>query len=197
MNGKVTIPSWKPGNGRNVAMGTVLITALIGFEIFNFDTTKFALTNLFGSLKFLGLSWSAILAFAFSGIDFAGLVRMFTPEQGRHEPKEVWLLTGAWFIGASMNAVMTWYAVALAIANRPVGVGEISQADMQFYAPIFVAILVWLTRILFIGSLSVAADQMNSRPQSPPVRSRQAPVRYPTTNNQNPVESHQDDLLHF
>ncbi len=197
MNGKVTLPPWKVRNGRNAAMGVLLITALIGFEIFNFDTTKFALSNLFGNFKFLGLSWSGILAFAFAGIDFAGLVRMFTPEQGRHEPKEVWLLTAAWFIGASMNAVMTWYAVALAIANRPVGVGAISQVDVQFYAPIFVAILVWLTRILFIGALSVAADQINNPAQTAPVRSRQPSTRYTPTNHQNPVESHQDDLLHF
>jgi hypothetical protein len=197
MNSKPALPTWTVGNGRNIAVGAILVTALVGFEIFNFDTTKFALSNLFGDLKFLGIAWAGILAFAFCGIDFAGMVRMFTPEQGRNEPKEVWLLLGAWFIGATMNAVMTWYAVALAIANRPVGVGAVSQADVQFYAPIFVAGLVWLTRILFIGSLSVAAEHINLRPDRSRSRPSQTPVRYRQSSNHTPVESHQDDLLQF
>jgi hypothetical protein len=188
--------SWKLSESRGMAVGVILITALIGFEIFNFDTTQYALLNLFGGLKFVGLEWAAILAFAFCGIDFAGLVRMFTPEQGWNEPKEVWLLTGAWLIGATMNAIMTWYAVSLAITARQVGVGYISQDDMLFYAPIFVALLVWLTRILFIGSLSIAADRLNKRPGQPRVLPRQASARHNHTNQTtNAVESYQDDLF--
>lgn len=188
-------PNWNLNNGRHAVLGAILIAALIGFEIFNFDTTQYALLNLFGGLKFIGLEWAAILAFAFCGIDFAGLVRMFTPEQGWAEPKEVWLLTGAWLIGATMNAMMTWYAVSLAIANRSVGVGMISQVDIQYYAPIFVALLVWLTRILFIGSLSVAADRLNKRPGQPRSLTRQTAIRHTQPNNNTPVESYQDDLF--
>lgn len=186
---------WNLNNGRRVAVSILLIAALIGFEIFNFDTTQYALLNLFGGLKFVGLEWAAILAFAFCGIDFAGLIRMFTPEQGLAEPKEVWLLTGAWLIGATMNAVMTWYAVALAISNRQVGVGYLSQEDMLFYAPLFVAILVWLTRILFIGSLTVAADHLNKPMPPPRTLPRQPPLRYTRPNNETPVEPFRDDLF--
>ncbi|MCA9947691.1 MAG: hypothetical protein KC449_29625, partial [Anaerolineales bacterium] len=117
----------------------ILISALIGFEIFNFDTTQYALRNLFGGLRFAGIEWAAILAFAFCGIDFAGLIRLFTPQIGFDEPKEVWLLTGAWLIGATMNAVMTWYAVALAINGRSLGTALISYNDLLYYAPIFIA----------------------------------------------------------
>lgn len=186
--------NWRSSKGRNTAIGLILITALIGFEIFNFDTTKYALLNLFGGLRFVGLEWAAVLAFAFCSMDFAGLVRILTPEQGMDEPKEVWLLTGAWFIGATMNAVMTWYAVSLAIANRHVGVGVVSQAEVQFYAPVFVAILVWLTRILFIGSLAVAGDHLSNPARRAHVAPRQSRTRYVPSNN-NPVESYQDDLF--
>ena len=94
------------------AVGLILIVALIAFEIFNFDTTKYALHNLIGDVRFVGMQWAAILAVAFCAIDFAGLVRLFTPERGLDEPKEVWYLMGAWLLGATMNAVMTWWVMA-------------------------------------------------------------------------------------
>ena len=143
-----------------VVVAFILLAALLGFEIFNFDTTRFALRNLFGEMRFAGLSWASVLAFAFCSIDFAGLVRMFTPEQGKDEPLEVWLLSAAWLLGATMNALMTWYATAVVIMSRPLGTTWVSSQDIAFYAPIFVAVLVWLTRILFIGSISVAGDRL-------------------------------------
>ena len=153
--------NWQATKGRTITVVTILVAALIGFEIFNFDTTRFALMDLLGGHRFFGIEWAAILAFAFCSIDFAGVVRMFTPEQSlKDEPKEVLLLMGAWLLGASLNAIMTWYAVALAIAPRSVGATLVSKDDMLFYAPLFVAVLVWLTRILLIGSSSVAADRL-------------------------------------
>lgn len=153
------VPFWRRWNSSHM-VAVILVVALVGFEIFNYDTTRFALLNLVGGHRFWGMEWASILALAFCGIDFAGLVRLFTSEQGLDEPKEVWLLTGAWFLGASMNATMTWYAVALVLNGRSLGAGLVSYDDMLLYAPIFVAVLVWLARILFIGSISVAADRL-------------------------------------
>ena len=185
---------WQFTKGRAATVSAILAAALIGFEVFNFDTTRFALMDLMGGHQFWGLEWASILAFAFCSIDFAGVVRMFTPEQTlQDEPKEVWLLLGAWLLGATLNAVMTWYAVALTIAPRNVGATLITKGDMLFYAPIFVAILVWLTRILLIGSSSVAADRLlhstqARRPKRKPVRTRRARV---ATNGD---ESFQEDF---
>lgn len=185
---------WQLTGGRGLAVAAILTAALIGFEVFNFDTTRFALMDLMGGHRFIGLEWAAILAFAFCSIDFAGLVRMFTPEQSlQKEPKEVWLLMGAWLLGASMNAVMTWYAVSLTIAPRNVGATVVSHGDMLFYAPIFVALLVWLTRILLIGSSSVAADRLlhgtpTNRPARQPTRARRTRV------SANGDESFQEDF---
>jgi hypothetical protein len=141
-------------------IATIMLIALVAFEIFNFDTTKYALANLLGDANFVGLEWAAILAIAFCAIDFAGLARVFTPEKGMKEPKEVWYLMGAWLLGATMNAVMTWWAVSLTLLNHEFGNEVLSRAQLLKTVPIFVAVLVWLTRILFIGAISVAGDHL-------------------------------------
>jgi hypothetical protein len=58
----------------------VMIGALIAFESFNYGTTEFALRDLLGDLQFASLRWSTILAFAFCGMDFAGIARLFSPQ---------------------------------------------------------------------------------------------------------------------
>lgn len=152
-------PDFKVSRKMMVA-GTLMI-ALFAFEIFNFDTTEYALASLLGEASFVGLKWASILAVAFCAIDFAGLARIFTPEKGWDEPKEVWYLMGAWLLGATMNAVMTWWAVSLTLLNHPSFGNEVLSRDQLLtYVPIFVAVLVWLTRILFIGALSVAGDHL-------------------------------------
>ena len=108
----------------------------------------------------MGLGWATILAIAFCAIDFAGLARLFTPQKGEDEPAEVWYLMGAWLVGATMNAVMTWWAVSLTLLNHQLGNEILDREQLLRFVPIFVAVLVWLTRILFIGSLTVAGEHM-------------------------------------
>ncbi|PIE81729.1 MAG: hypothetical protein CSA11_03510 [Chloroflexi bacterium] len=145
---------------RKTVIAVILVVALLAFEIFNFDTTRFALQDLLGNVEFIGLQWAAILAVAFCSIDFAGLVRLFTPEQGAGEPKEVWYLMGAWLLGATMNAVMTWWAVSLTLLNHEFGNEVLGREQLLHWVPIFVTVLVWLTRILFIGAFSVAGEHI-------------------------------------
>ena len=135
------------------------------------------------------MQWAAILAIAFCSIDFAGLVRLFTPERGMDEPKEVWYLMGAWLLGATMNAVMTWWAISLTLLNHNFGNEVLSREQLLLYVPIFVAVLVWLTRILFIGAFSVAGEHIfefndvADAPQKRPVASTATARRRPTTAN--------------
>ena len=155
------LPQWPSGASsagilpRHVAIGLLMLVALFAFEIFNFDTTRYALSNLLGNIRFGGAAWASILAVAFCAIDFAGLVRVFTPEEDGQTPKEVWYLMGAWLLGATMNALMTWWAVSLTLLNHDFGNEVLSREQLLRIVPIFVASLVWLTRILFIGSLTV------------------------------------------
>lgn len=148
---------------RKMVIAGLLGVALIAFEIFNFDTTQYALSNLLGDIRFVGVLWASILAIAFCAIDFAGLVRLFTPQRGAEEPRAVWFLTGAWFLGTIANAVMTWWAVSLTLLGHDFGNEVLSRGVLLRYVPIFVAMLVWLTRILFIGAFSIAGEDVLAR----------------------------------
>jgi hypothetical protein len=176
---------------RGAIFGSILITALLAFEVFNFGTTSFALQDVLGNLKFAGIQWSMILAIAFCGMDFAGIARIFTPEQGRDEPAEVWYLFGAWLLAATFNAILTWWGVSVAILNHTaVGGSLVGQTAMIKIVPIFVAAMVWLIRVLIIGTFSVAGERLftladaGQRPASyQNYSTRPAATNYPVTSS--------------
>ncbi len=142
----------------------IILIALVSFEVFNYSTTDYAMRDLLGDLRFASIRWSTILAIAFCGIDFAGIARLFTPEQRSEEPKEVWYLFGAWLLAATMNAGLTWWGVSMAITTHTVGsTAVIDQKTLTSVVPVFVALMVWVIRILIIGSLSVASDRLFGR----------------------------------
>lgn len=167
---------------RGQLFGYILLGALLSFEIFNFGTTDFALQDLLGELRFLGMRWATVLSIAFCGIDFAGIARLFTPEQGNDEPAEVWYLFGAWLLAAAMNAMLTWWGVSVAMLQHPaVGSAVLSQATLMKAVPIFVAVMVWLTRVLIIGAFSIAGERIFSMADKPSVKtSYQKPQQKPT-----------------
>jgi hypothetical protein len=152
---------------RGMAWGVIILGALLAFEMFNYSTTQFALNDLLGNLRFAGLRWATILALAFCGIDFAGLARLFTPEQGREGPTEVWYLFGAWLLAAAMNAALTWWGVAVAISSHSNLSSEIiSSTTLTRVVPVFVAIMVWLIRVLIIGTFSVKGGKLFSQAEA-------------------------------
>lgn len=154
----------KIGYSRGKLFGFLIIGALLAFELFNYSTTDFALNDLLGGLRFVNIRWATILALAFCGIDFAGIARLFTPQQSSNEPKEVWYLFGAWLLTASMNAMLTWWGVVLAIVNHEsLGGTVIDRETLINVVPVFVAIMVWLIRVLIIGTFSVAGDRLYSQ----------------------------------
>jgi len=149
---------------RGLLFGLLIIGALLAFEIFNYSTTDFALNDLLGDLRFASFRWATILAIAFCGIDFAGIARLFTPEQGADDPKEIWYLFAAWLLAATMNAMLTWWGVSVALINhQSLGSGVIDQATLVKVVPLFVAVMVWLIRILIIGTFSIAGDRLFSQ----------------------------------
>ena len=146
---------------RGLLFGVIIIGALLAFEFFNYSTTEFALQDLLGDLEFLGIAWATILAVAFCGIDFAGIARLFTPESGTSEPSEVWYLFAAWMLAATMNAMLTWWGVSIALLNHEsLGNAVVSQEMLLKVVPVFVALMVWLIRVLIIGTFSVAGPRL-------------------------------------
>ncbi len=177
---------------RGMLFGLMIFGALFAFEVFNFSTTDFALRDMLGDLRFWGIRWSTILAIAFCSIDFAGIARIFTPEQGAEEPVEIWYLFGAWLLAAAMNASLTWWGVSVAIRSHTSAGASILGADtVQKMVPVFVAVMIWLIRLLIIGTISVAGDRLftqdtaarrqraAARPRTG--RTRPAPTRRPAT----------------
>lgn len=174
---------------RGKLFGLLIIGALLAFELFNYSTTVFALDDLLGGLRFATIRWATILAIAFCAIDFAGIARLFTPQQGENGPKEVWYLLGAWLLAACMNAMLTWYGVSLAIMNHSsLGSSVIAPHTLLTIVPIFVAIMVWVIRVLIIGTFSVAGNRLFSQADSHH-RSQSVPVMHRTDVPGRPVQS--------
>ncbi len=157
---------------RKLVTNIILAIALLSFEVFNFSTTAYALDDLLGQLRFLGLRWSSVLAIAFCAIDFAGIARLFLPEIEPEAHRELWFLFGAWLLAATMNAALTWWGISMAVVNRSLISSAIINPQILLHAiPVFVAILVWVTRILLIGSFSLgirANPALEARPQTAP-----------------------------
>ena len=180
---------------RGAAFGLIIFGALIAFEMFNFSTTEFALNDVLGGdLKIMGISWAVILAIAFCSIDFAGLARLFTPEQGRNEPTEVWYLFGAWLLAAAMNATLTWWGVSVAIRNhQTLGAAVVGQNMVMSVVPIFVAVMVWVIRVLIIGTFSIAGERIFSmaddRPSYNHMRAGSQPASTPAARPYSPSPS--------
>ncbi|MBI9049931.1 MAG: hypothetical protein JEZ00_10955 [Anaerolineaceae bacterium] len=168
----------------------IMLSALIAFEAFNYSTTDFALRDLLGDLSFIGIRWGTILSVAFCGIDFAGIARLFTPGLQDDETHEIWYLFGAWLLAATMNAFLTWWGVSMAIISHNVqSAAVIDQATLLTFVPVFVAVMVWVIRVLIIGTFSVAGGKImeslkgeesqpvrRSNRQSSPSRSSQRPA---------------------
>lgn len=140
---------------RPSVFGLLMIAALFAFETFNFGTTEFALKDLLGELSFAGLHWATILAIAFCGMDFAGIARLFTPDGHKRGSADLWYLLGAWLLAATMNALLTWWAVSLALLSHD-GLGNeiLGRQALLTSVPVFVAMLVWLIRVLMIGTFT-------------------------------------------
>ncbi len=136
------LPSW--------LFGVLLSFALLGFQLFNFSTTQYALRDVMGDLSFASIRWATILAIAFCGIDFAGIARIFTPEQGRNEPAEIWYLFGAWILAAAFNAMLTGWAVYV--------------VSSSLRGSIVVGFLTWAVRLLIIGTFSIVGERVFCMP---------------------------------
>jgi hypothetical protein len=147
------------GQYSGLIFGVIISVALLFFELFNYSTTDFALRDLLGDLKFAGIAWATTLSVAFCAIDFAGIARLFMPDESGEEQRETWYLFGAWLMAATMNAVLTWWGVSMAVSNHTVQSNSVVNPEtIQNIVPLFVAILVWLIRIMLIGSISMATN---------------------------------------
>lgn len=212
MNKTTSYRSQKPAPGgasvllrqRGLILGLIMLTALFGFEAFNYSTTEYALADILGEVRFAGVQWATILALAFCAIDFAGIARLFLPEGYEESGRETWFLFGAWLLAAALNAMLTWWGVSIALTNHAISSSSFVDAGVLGKAvPIFIAIMVWVTRILLISAFSSsglrifallddyehapveqAKPQTMVRPQ--PTPAQRLPAANPTSNYTHP-----------
>jgi hypothetical protein len=154
---------------RNLVWGLLIAGALVAFEAFNFSTTEFSLRDLLGDLRFGGIGWATILALAFCSIDFAGIAHMFSNGMDLRAKQglEVWYLFAAWLLAATMNAILTWWGVSVAILEQgTMGNALMGREALLQIVPAFVAVLVWLIRVLVIGTLITAGGKMFAAPNN-------------------------------
>ena len=154
---------------RNLVWGLLIAGALVAFEAFNFSTTEFSLRDLLGDLRFGGLGWATILALAFCSIDFAGIAHMFSNGMDLRAKQglEVWYLFAAWLLAATMNAILTWWGVSVAVLEHgSLGNAILGREALIQVVPAFVAVLVWLIRVLVIGTLITAGGKLFAPPSA-------------------------------
>jgi len=154
---------------RNLVWGLLIAGALVAFEAFNYSTTEFAMRDLLGDLRFGGIGWATILALAFCSIDFAGVAHMFSngTDLRAKQGLEVWYLFAAWLLAATMNAILTWWGVSVAILEHgSLGNALLGREALLQVVPAFVAVLVWLIRVLVIGTLITAGGKLFAAPNS-------------------------------
>jgi len=169
--GRITNDFFKNLRKRSGAVYTMgIVFALLAFEVFNFSVTHFALGDILGGYGTGMISWSMILALAFCGMDVAGIASILSSSQEETEKSE-WYLLGAWVLAAAMNAGLTWWGISIAIYNQPVH--DVLLVDPMTYAtlvPVIVAVMVWVIRVLIIGSLvsslgGLSNDKRASKPK--------------------------------
>ena len=154
---------------RNLVWGLLIAAALVAFEAFNFSTTEFSLRDLLGDLRFGGLAWATILALAFCAIDFAGIAHMFSngTDLRAKQGLEIWYLFAAWLLAATMNAILTWWGVSVAVLQHgSLGNAILGREALLQVVPAFVAVLVWLIRVLVIGTLITAGGKVFATPSA-------------------------------
>lgn len=135
----------------------ILLVALLMLEYVNFEMNKVAF-----DLLFMG-QMSAPFALAFAGADFAGVARLFTPEVGREERKEIKWLFGLWICVAIFNAGLTWFAVVNTMVGKTFGNDVITQEVYLVWAPVVVATVLLLVRVMLVGTLTAFGDRMLHR----------------------------------
>jgi hypothetical protein len=147
---------------RSVVLLSLSLSVFVSFEIFNFSVSFFALNNLPGGINDWGIRWAVILAIVFCIIDFGGIALYNLKERaGRKSRLPGWLF-GIWMAGASLNTLLIWWGLSIAIAIQPVG--KARMVDTQILAiliPVSMAVLAGLIRILFTGTLAASLAGTN------------------------------------
>jgi hypothetical protein len=135
-------------------VGWLLLGAFFAFELFNYSTTKYALTDILGAAALFGLRWDTLLSLLFCTIDLGAFVRFVRPERPGEDPSAVHYLFAGWLLAAAFNAVLTWWGVSLAmVASNP-------QLGLITWISVFISACVFLVRLFLMATLVVGGERV-------------------------------------
>lgn len=147
---------------RNAATTLSMLTSLAAFEIFNYATTAFAIKSLLGGFAVIGFNLAAWLAVAVCCLDVTGIILLFMPLPGSSRTKSNRRLFTTWLSVTGLNAWLSWLGISQAIAIRQTQTGlGVDVAILTHTLPAFIVCLVWLVRIVLIGSFTNPQSIMN------------------------------------
>lgn len=165
-------------SGASVLTGCIGLAA-IAFHAFGFGAIRFALSDLLGEVGFAGMRWATLLALAFTALDLAGLLKLFVRGSENDGRLVRWYLTWAWLLGATLTAVLTWWAVSVAMLAQPAAALLLPHDLLLTWVPVAIAGGVWLVRMLAVGALAMRVESGHTTavPRAP--RVAVAPGRQP------------------
>lgn len=156
----------------------VLLLAIVAFEIFNFDTTKVVLEQIFGTSMFWGITVAAWLAIGACAMDLGGLSRVVTTETSfKSESTDIKAITLAWFVAAGFNAFLTWWYVMVSLEYGN-GVMPSVLRGNNIWLAAGIALFVFLVRFLLIFGFATVGDKFSFKlPKLNLKKGRQTTVR--------------------
>lgn len=140
----------------------LLFFGLIVFEFFNYYTSKIALDDIFSAFGAVILpggyvtSLGALLAIGAATIDIGGILRIFTPEQGKHEPAWVQSAYTFWLLASILNAGLTWWVVRLGLM-QPVRMPP-ELVGREPWIAVLTALFVWAIRYGLVRNVGTTGD---------------------------------------
>ena len=147
---------------RGAIFGTILVMALVAFEVFNFSTTQFALRDMLGDLSFAGLdgrpSWrlpsAAWISPASPASSPPSRAAMNRTRSG------ISSVPGCW--PQASTPLSPGGASPSPSLNHQPQARSSSAGTLTRIVPVFVAGMVWLIRVLIIGTFSIAGERLFS-----------------------------------
>lgn len=110
--------------GRSALGFIVFLAALVALEVFNVGTSYAALKHFLHGAKVAGVSWATMLTVGFYIPDVGGMYALVTGVTRRR-----WWVFGTWAVAATINIVLSWYALRVGALAMGGALASMPEAD--------------------------------------------------------------------
>jgi hypothetical protein len=124
----------------------ISIILFLLFELLNFSTTQYALNDILRSSLV-----ASIIAIIFCGIDLLEISMIYRQEKSDDESAFIWYKSGAWFLAASVNAILSWWGISVLMLKGGI---QPDASSLMKLVPICVAGMMLLFRVYVVNAVS-------------------------------------------